>query len=360
MEIASFVKSLADRYRYGIDCIIDNNDLLALALSKMPNECIEPMESCNDATNTNTVFTITCEGGNITLDSQTVITSHVFNQINVFGKGVVNVNNAELKTNKLFAASVKGVGLISNVKLIKNLGKDTVIDINGNSYDYVTIGNYDWLTSNLKVTLLNDGTSIKQNITPSVDPYTSTEYMILWEWYNSEQFLYSWYDNDINNKSRGAIYNRYAAMSSKICPIGWRVPTYEQLYNMITANNDRIRSTQNWTVPPSVPNPNGFNLIPNGYKVAPIQNTSVLSKYNAKYFDQNNVASLWTSTEVIQLDNSSIIITRPNIDYPTAIPGNLTSSFLDTTRGAYGTNGITWTPFYYSTGNCIRCMRDKK
>ena len=48
MEIASFVKSLADRYRYGIDCIIDNNDLLALALSKMPNECIEPMESCNE------------------------------------------------------------------------------------------------------------------------------------------------------------------------------------------------------------------------------------------------------------------------------------------------------------------------
>ena len=48
MEIASFVKSLADRYRYGIDCIIDNNDLLALALSKMPAACIEPMESCNE------------------------------------------------------------------------------------------------------------------------------------------------------------------------------------------------------------------------------------------------------------------------------------------------------------------------
>ena len=48
MEIASFVKSLADRYRYGIDCMIDNNDLLALALSKMPNECIEPIESCNE------------------------------------------------------------------------------------------------------------------------------------------------------------------------------------------------------------------------------------------------------------------------------------------------------------------------
>lgn len=58
MEIASFVKSLADRYRYGIDCIIDNNDLLALALSKMPNECIEPMESCNEGDESG--ITLTC------------------------------------------------------------------------------------------------------------------------------------------------------------------------------------------------------------------------------------------------------------------------------------------------------------
>ena len=62
MEIASFVKSLADRYRYGIDCIIDNNDLLALALSKMPNECIEPMESCNEGDELG--ITVTC--GNFT------------------------------------------------------------------------------------------------------------------------------------------------------------------------------------------------------------------------------------------------------------------------------------------------------
>jgi hypothetical protein len=36
MEIASFVKNIADTHRYGIDCIIDTDNLLALALSKMP------------------------------------------------------------------------------------------------------------------------------------------------------------------------------------------------------------------------------------------------------------------------------------------------------------------------------------
>ena len=73
MEIASFVKSLADRYRYGIDCIIDNNDLLALALSKMPTACIEPMESCNEGDESG--ITLTC--GNFT----SVITKNPNNNI---------------------------------------------------------------------------------------------------------------------------------------------------------------------------------------------------------------------------------------------------------------------------------------
>ena len=83
MEIASFVKSLADRYRYGIDCIIDNNDLLALALSKMPAACIEPMESCNEGDELGieltcgqftSVITKNLDNNNIKLKSTVLIT----------------------------------------------------------------------------------------------------------------------------------------------------------------------------------------------------------------------------------------------------------------------------------------------
>ena len=359
MEIASFVKNIADTYRYGIDCIIDTDNLLALALSKMPIACIEPMQSCNDATNTNTVTTITCEGGNITLDGQTVTTSHVLNQVNVFGKGVI-INNPELKRNETLSASVKGVGLISDPKLTRIPGVTNVLDADNNSYSYVTIGDYDWFTSNLKVTRLNDNTALNINITPDVT-YTSVEYMDLWKWYISDQLLYSWYNNNENaNKNRGALYNKASAMNPKICPDGWRVHTYEELNNMIINYNDRIRSTVDWTNTPTVPNPNGFNLKPNGYKVRPfVFNASVLSKYNAKYFDQFNVASLWTTSQVIQLDNLNIIPIRPNIGFPTAIPGNVTTLYTDITRGAYGTNLTTWTPYYAPNGNCIRCMRNK-
>ena len=92
MEIASFVKSLADRYRYGIDCIIDNNDLLALALSKMPAACIEPMESCNEGDETG--ITLTC--GNFT----SVITKNSNNSI-------VKLKSALLTTVNTIAAITK-------------------------------------------------------------------------------------------------------------------------------------------------------------------------------------------------------------------------------------------------------------
>lgn len=364
MEIASFVKSLADRYRYGIDCIIDNNDLLALALSKMPAACIEPMESCNDATNTNTVFTITCEGGTITLDSQTVTTSQIINQVNVFGKGVI-IANPELKTNRTLSASVKGAGYVLEPKLLRTSGTTTVTDIDGNTYSYVTIGDYDWFTSNLKVTKLNDNTPLTIHNTTNDNPYTTNNHSNLWLWSNSYATLYSWYDNNIGNKDiKGALYNKASAMNPNICPVGWRVPTYEELNNMVISYNDRIRSTIDWTNVPNVPNPNGFNLIPNGYKLAPSLTPRPITTYNGKYYDLNEVASLWTtsldetrSTQVIQLDYSSKILVRPNINHPSSIPQIITDFITLNGRGSY--NASTFFPHYEPTGNCIRCMRNK-
>ena len=365
MEIASFVKSLADRYRYGVDCIIDNNDLLALALSMMPAACIEPMESCNDATNTNTVTTITCEGGNITLNGQTVTTSQIINQVNVFGKGVI-IANPELKTNRTLSASVKGAGYVLEPKLLRISGTTTITDIDGNTYNYVTIGDYDWFTSNLKVTKLNDNTSLTIHNTTSDNPYTTNNFDNLWLWSNSDlATLYSWYDNNAGNKNtRGALYNKASAMNPNICPVGWRVPTYEELNNMVISYNDKIRSTSLWTTVPNVPVSNGFNLIPNGYKLAPSSPTGPIKTYNGKYYDLNEVASLWTTsldenrnTQIIQLDYNSKILVRPNINHPSSIPQIITNFTTLNGRGSY--TASTFFPYYAPTGNCIRCMRNK-
>jgi uncharacterized protein (TIGR02145 family) len=363
MEIASFVKNIADTHRYGIDCIIDTDNLLALALSKMPIACIEPMESCDDATNTNTVTTITCEGGNITLDSQTVTTSQIINQLNVFGIGTIN--DVELKVSGTFSASIKGVGIISEPDLTIVAGVTTVKDADNNTYSYVTIGDYDWFTSNLKVTKLNDGTPLTIHNTTTNNPYTVNDHPNLWLWSNSESTLYSWYSNDENNKNiRGGLYNKASAMNPKICPEGWRVPTYEELNNMIKSYNERIRSTLYWSTTPIVPVSNGFNLIPNGYKLAPSSLTGPIKTYNGKYYDLNEVASLWTTsldenrdTQIIQLDYSSKIPVRPNINQPSSIDLLIEDSTTWDGRGVY--NATIFYPYYAPTGNCIRCMRKK-
>jgi|694.fasta_scaffold56351_3 hypothetical protein len=92
MEIASFVKNIADTYRYGIDCIIDTDNLLALALSKMPIACIEPMESCNEGDESG--VTLTC--GQFT----SVITKNPNNNI-------VKLKAATLTTVNIIAAITK-------------------------------------------------------------------------------------------------------------------------------------------------------------------------------------------------------------------------------------------------------------
>jgi uncharacterized protein (TIGR02145 family) len=371
MEIASFVKNLADTHRYGIDCVIDTDNLLALALSNMPIECREPMDSCNDITNTSTVTTITCEGGAINITSDIVNTSHEITQTNLFGKGVI-INNPELKVNKNFTASIKGVGIISKPYLLKTSGQTTVTDIDGNTYTFVTIDGYDWFTTNLKTTTLNNGIAITQHTTPTNSPYNSDNTTSLFVWssiaiYDSP--YYSWYNNDSANKNiRGALYSPRASMHPNICPEGWRVPTFEELTNMINSNNSRIRSTSYWSTTPNVPTPNGFNLIPNGYKVAyKYYASGVVTDYNAKYFDLNNVASLWTLTnKVVQLDNNGIIPIRFNVNEPTtsstgaSVPQVITNNTTQNGRGIFNTSTPPlFIESYIPTGNCIRCMRKK-
>ncbi len=89
----------------------------------------------------------------------------------------------------------------------------TVKDIDGNIYNTALIGDFWWMTENLKSARFNDGSGIPcikdQNI-----------------WLGLDSFAYCYYQN---NKSYadtlGFLYNWYAVNSGKLCPDGWRVPT---------------------------------------------------------------------------------------------------------------------------------------
>ena len=90
----------------------------------------------------------------------------------------------------------------------------TVKDFEGNEYNTIDIGSQTWMRENLKSTRYNDGTPI----TLITDKNT---------WNNSTTGAYCWYTfNEVKYKADyGAMYNWDAVNTTKLCPVGWHVPT---------------------------------------------------------------------------------------------------------------------------------------
>ena len=101
--------------------------------------------------------------------------------------------------------------------------KDIVTDIDGNTYDILSIGNQQWLSANLKVTKLNDG-SLLELEKDSV------------KWREKTTAAYCYYKNNglIYGDKYGAFYNWYAVESEKLCPSGWHVATDDDWQTLIS------------------------------------------------------------------------------------------------------------------------------
>ncbi len=112
------------------------------------------------------------------------------------------------------------------VRCVKSkIKKNVVTDIDGNSYNSVIIGNNEWLSTNLRVTHLNDGTPIKDA--------TSEE-----DWrHQNKKPCYARIDSTMRKQhyislryplnDYGLYYNCFAVASGKLCPPGWRIATTE-------------------------------------------------------------------------------------------------------------------------------------
>jgi uncharacterized protein (TIGR02145 family) len=122
-------------------------------------------------------------------------------------------------------------------------------DADDNHYPVVTIGSRTWMAENLKTTRYNDSTSIP---TERVDS--------LWGPLGSP--AYAWYDNDsLSYKDTyGALYNWYAVNTTtngdkNVCPAGWHVATYTEMYSMINSLGStaggklKETGTENWNSP---------------------------------------------------------------------------------------------------------------
>jgi len=95
----------------------------------------------------------------------------------------------------------------------KRTGSRIVKDIDGNIYKTAVIGDFWWMTENLKSTSYNDGNPI-----PVVKDQP--------KWLRLNTAAYCYYQNSESFADTfGLMYNWYAVNSGKLCPIGWRVPT---------------------------------------------------------------------------------------------------------------------------------------
>lgn len=200
--------------------------------------------------------------------------------------------------------------------------KSQCMDIEGNVYNIVKIGNQWWMAENLKATKYNDDSPIP--LVTDNDEWESR--------FCIEAPAYCWYDNNESNKEvYGALYNWYVVSTGKLCPAGWHVPS-DSDWNILSSSliqpNGNIGGKlkedglNHWLSPNTdATNESGFTALPGGLRI---------NGFNA----MGSLGNWWSSTE-----------------------GNLSFSaryrFLMHDTGGIG-RGINGTGAGYS----VRCVKD--
>lgn len=138
--------------------------------------------------------------------------------------GLKIINDLKVGSYKL---KVKAEGYKSNEKAIKISrdiltpitvvlveGSDVFVDIDGNEYKTIKIGDQIWMAENLRTTRYRDGTLI-QNVQNDT------------QWERLKGGAWSHYDNNTEyDEVYGKLYNWYAINNyHNLCPTGWHVPT---------------------------------------------------------------------------------------------------------------------------------------
>jgi uncharacterized protein (TIGR02145 family) len=152
-------------------------------------------------------------------------------------------------------------GFSSCTREAGNKGK--LEDVDGNIYGTVIIGEQEWMSENLKVTNLRDGTPVKM-----VENYD--------EWASLSLPAYCWYNNDSSYRDTyGALYNSYVVETGMLCPEGWHVPTDEDWVELeayyggapVSGGSLKAAGTGFWKTPNTgAINADGFSALPGGYR----------------------------------------------------------------------------------------------
>lgn len=180
---------------------------------------------------------------------------------------------------------------------VSNIVYGSMTDIDGNTYQTVTIGTQEWMAENLRVTQTFDGTAIDL-----ITDYTA--WADLGD--NTTDAAYSFYNNDSDSyaSTYGALYSYAAAKNA--CPVDWHLPsdaewkTLEVYLGISQADADltgssrgidqgtTLKSLSGWRNDTNGTDDYGFNAYPAGER----------SIGRGAFYDGGNRACWWTSTEL--------------------------------------------------------------
>jgi len=171
----------------------------------------------DDLKATKSIFTVETSGLQVSFKNSSQKALSYFwtfgnGQTSTLANPIINYPDVGTYTVTLTATNSIGSNSSSQTFTITN-STNILIDIDGNSYNTVTLGTNKWMKENLKTTKYSNGDLIP-------NPNSSA-----WSGITSAAWCY--YDNNAsNNAVYGKLYNFYVVEDTKnVCPTGWHVPT---------------------------------------------------------------------------------------------------------------------------------------
>ncbi|EMY3552652.1 fibrobacter succinogenes major paralogous domain-containing protein [Flavobacterium psychrophilum] len=141
----------------------------------------------------------------------------------------------------------------------------TISDVDGNTYNTITIGNQVWMKENLNVSKYRNGDIIPQVQDPN-------------QWSNLTTGAWCYYTNQSSyGLVYGKLYNWYAVNDSRgLAPQGWHIPNNDE-WNLLNAflettslSGGKLKEsgTAHWLSPNAgATNESNFTGLPSGYRV---------------------------------------------------------------------------------------------